>query len=162
MRSYLLSVLATRHRAHDVDIFQTANPWDWVVWEPGPWKPAAQDTLTSRPVATAPAPKGTEALALALVARDGANAQVTLGRGQSCDLVINDGTLSSLHLVFMHGPSGWTVRDAGSRNGTVLRGAKLMPGQPKPLQSGDRLNAGSVVLTFYEPGQLLERLRLLP
>lgn len=136
MSSYLLSVLAQRHRAHDLDIFVTANPWDWLVWEAG-------------------------AQALALAARDGSTAQVTVGRGKSCDLVINDGTLSSLHLVYMRGPRGWTVRDAGSRNGSVFGGAKLEPGVPRLLRSGDRVEAGSVTLTLYEAAGLLERLRTL-
>jgi hypothetical protein len=157
--SFVLSVLARQPHAAELRSFRNAYPYDWLVREEG--DPAAVTTLPPG----SPAPLfgatagGSQSLAIALKAKDGSSEQVVLGRGEQSDIVLNDGTLSSLHLVFMRGPGGWTVRDAGSKNGTTLEGVALQPGQPKPLLSGARLRAGSVVLRYYAPPEMLVRLR---
>ena len=46
------------------------------------------------------------------------------------------------------GANGWTVRDAGSTNGSWLDGAPLAPGIPLDLRDGAQLQAGQVWLTF--------------
>jgi pSer/pThr/pTyr-binding forkhead associated (FHA) protein len=98
-------------------------------------------------------------MALAL-ARDGRRPYVTLGRGAENELVIDDATLSRVHLVLMRAADGtWTVRDAGSSNGSRLEGQRLEPGKPLPLPPGSRLEAGGVRLTFHDPADLLRRLQ---
>ncbi len=160
MPSVLVSALSQQFKLVDIGAFRTAYPYDWLVWEPGPWKPVGTATVMApTPVALAAATGQGGAVAFTMTARDGSTAQVTLGRAVSCDLVLNDGTLSSLHLVFMLGPAGWTVRDAGSRNGSFLNGGSLEPGKPQPLISTAQLQAGSCFLTYYRPEELLERLR---
>ena len=158
MKSFVLTVLAQQERSSDERAFRGTHPHDWLVWEDGPFKAVASATVAS------PAPlfansTGPQALAIALLSKDGKTEQVTLGRGSQCDLVVNDGTLSSMHLVFMRGPAGWTVRDAGSRNGSDFEGSPMIPGNPRPLTSGATLRAGSVLLRYYSPSDLLARLR---
>lgn len=158
MKSYLLSSLAFRFGSADADTFGRAFPHEWILWEPGAWKAPASTThlLTGNQT---PAPtKAGEALALALEPRaDGA--PLKLGRGAECDAIINDGTLSQVHLVFMKGPEGWTVRDANSRNGSKLDALKLEPGKPSTLTNGARLVAAQVAFTFYNSAGMLAHLK---
>ena len=101
-------------------------------------------------------PVGAEALALALEG----GPQLVLGRDPSCQLVINDGTLSARHLVLTQGPTGWTVADAGSSNGTRLHGVVLRPHEPHRLTEGARIEAAQVVLSYWTPEGLWQRLKL--
>jgi Inner membrane component of T3SS, cytoplasmic domain len=59
-----------------------------------------------------------------------------LGRGQACDVVVEDTRISRRHLVLEPGPAGWTVRDT-SANGMWRDGRKV--------PSAD-VGAGEVVL----------------
>lgn len=161
MTSFLLSALSRMYRGAGFAAFSNAHPNCWIIWEPGAWKPPAKDspTLTAIRLPTPPPPAG-EALALALAVRPGKPPQLTLGRSPTCDIEINDATLSQVHLLFMQsGPSQWTVRDAGSKNGSWLDGAQLIPGEPKPLNNGGRIQTAQVVLTYYEPQGLFTRLQ---
>ncbi len=162
MKSYLISSLTFRFSNADLETFKKSHPHDWLLWEPGSWKPPGSTTLVGPGLSTTPAPAkpAGEALALALEPKkDGG--QLTLGRGPECDAVINDGTLSLLHLVFMQGPNAtWTVRDAGSRNGSSLDGVKLEPGTPQSLKTGCKINAAGVTFTFYGPSGMLQRLKV--
>jgi len=163
MKSYLLSAFVRTHGHLDEDAFRLSEPHSWLVWEAGPWKPGGPRTLTSMPspipaAPVTPAP-GVEALAYALAPKDGTRDQVTLGRNAICDIVINDGTVSMLHLVFVRTPTGWNVQDSGSRNGSMLASTPLETGKPRPLTSTARLVAGSVAFSFYEPRDMLWRLK---
>lgn len=158
MKSYLISWLKKKHAGSDLQTFVKQNPGEWLVWEAGPWRPPAarRETMASGP-GTRLLPAG-ESLAIALEPRSG-NAEVRLGRASENDLVVDDGTLSRSHLAFAKDASGaWTVRDVGSSNGTRLEGAPL--GQaPVRLETGARIEAGAVRLTFYDGGGLYLRLR---
>lgn len=164
VKSYLLSSFVRTHGYLDEEAFRRSEPQPWLVWEAGPWKPGGAKTIVGisspTPVPT-PIPKGAEALAFALAVKDGtAEAQVTLGRGDTCDIVINDGTVSTLHLVFTRTAAGaWAVADAGSRNGSSVHGVPLEPGKPRALVTGTRLTAGTVEFSFYEPKDMLWRLK---
>ncbi len=159
MKSYLLSSLSFRFSSTDEDAFSRAFPHDWLLWEPGAWKAPASTTHLLMPSTTPTPAKAGEALALALEPRpDGA--PLKLGRGAECDAIINDGTLSQVHLVFMRTPEKvWTVRDANSRNGTRLDGLKLEPGKPGTLANGSRLIAAQVSFTYYNCAGMLARLK---
>jgi len=155
-KSILLSTLATKFSASDVETFKASYPHDWLVWEPGQWRPPARTTVLLAPDPAHPPPREGESLAFALEPKE----QLTVGRGEDCDVSINDATLSQTHLVLRRrAPSGWTVRDAGSTNGTVVDGALVPAGKPVDLKSGARIQAGGVTLTFYVPAGLLMRLR---
>ncbi len=159
MKSYLLSSLAFRFGSSEGDVFARAFPHEWIVWEPGAWKAPGGTTHLLAPSQTPAPSKAGEALALALEARaDGA--PLKLGRGAECEAIINDGTLSQVHLVFMRGADGaWTVRDANSRNGSKLDGVKLQPGKPATLTNGARLVAAQVAFTYYNSVGMLGRLK---
>jgi len=160
MTSFLLSTLATKFRGKTVEEFRRVHECCWLVWEPGVWKPPAKsgETVTVVRLPT-PTPSAGEALALALTPRTPGSAQVTLGRASTNDVEINDATLSQTHLMFMErSPGLWTVRDAGSKNGSWLDGFPLAPGKPHPLVSGARLQVAQVCITFYDPAGLFVRL----
>lgn len=67
---------------------------------------------------------------------------------QSADLVLDDATVSAVHVVFERIGATWLLRDLGSRNGTRLNGASLS-GQTR-LRHGDTINVGRAMLTFRE------------
>lgn len=164
LKSYLLSAFVRSHGHLDEDAFRRAEPHPWLIWEAGPWKPGGARTLVSfarpTPVPAPRVPKGIEVLAFAFNVKDDApEPQVTLGRGDGCDILINDGTVSTQHLVFLRGAEGWLVQDVGSRNGSTMQGAPLKAGKPTLLRSQSRLTAGSVDFSFYEPNDMLWRLK---
>jgi hypothetical protein len=158
----MLSQLIFQYGNRDLAAFQQAFPHDWLLWEPGRWKPPASATVMLGESQGQPVPPSNKsadsALAVALIV--GANGSFTLGRGNECDAPINDGTLSQLHMVFMRGPSGeWTVRDAGSKNGSWLDGKKLESGKPQALRDNARIVAAQVAFTYYSPAGMLARLK---
>ncbi len=161
MKSYLISAFVRTHGHLDEEAFRLSEPSAWLVWEAGPWKPGGARTLTAVPPALMvhPVSSAAEALAYSLAPKESTKEQVTLGRNPVCDIVINDGTVSMLHLVFVRSETGWLVQDSGSRNGSNLSGTPLESGKPKPLISTARLMAGSVAFSFYEPKDMLWRLK---
>lgn len=161
MKSYLVSWLRKAHVSAKLEDFQRERAGDWLVWEAGPWRPptARRDTLVSGPD-TRLLPSG-ESLAIELAAKRG-GPEVKLGRESDNDLVIDDATLSRVHLVFRRDPVGrWTVRDAGSRNGTRVDGVPVRA-EAVPLVPGSLIEAGAVRLTLHDASSLYARLRAAP
>ncbi len=161
MKSYLLSWLRKNHAGAKLDEFVAARAGDWLVWEAGPWRPPTgkRETLQAGPQ-TRFLSSG-ESLAIQLRSKS-RSAQVKLGRDVENDVVIDDGTLSRVHLVFERDPAGaWTVRDAGSRNGSLVDERTLGP-KPVLLRPGSRIDAGAVRLTFYDAAGLYARMRTAP
>lgn len=70
-----------------------------------------------------------------------------IGRTRDCGLTIDDGAASRKHLEIIPGEDGYTWRDLGSTNGTLLNGAPRLMGE---LRHGDRLQIGETVLRFEE------------
>lgn len=163
MTSFLLSALAAKFRRATLDEFQAVHGHCWLVLEPGVFRPPSGDAAGG-PVARlpTPAPSAGEALAVALTPRAANGGQITVGRSPSSDVEISDGTLSQLHLLLLEeSPGCWTARDAGTKNGSWLDGARLLEGTPAPLADGARILAGQVCLTFYAPPGMLRRLQSL-
>ncbi len=157
MKSYLLSWLRKQHGRQKLEEFERDMPGPWLVWEAGPWRPpsARRDTLVAGPNTRLLA--SGESLAIQLAAKDGGQ-EVKLGREASNDVVVDDATLSRVHLVFRRDPLGrWTVRDAGSRNGTKVDGAPATVSLA--VGPGSVVEAGAVRLTFYDAAGLYLRLR---
>lgn len=160
MKSFLLSALNQRYNVKGFEAFEADLPYDWLVWEPGSWKPPRSRTVTLAapvpdPAATVQEPHAGEALALAL---DPTLAGVTLGR-EGCELLINDGTLSARHLQLTPTQAGWLVEDLGSRNGTRVDGVRLAEGSKLPIRSGSKIAAAQCLFTFFTPETLWARLR---
>jgi hypothetical protein len=159
VRGYLISWLAKHTASQRLEEFVRERPEEWLVWEAGPWRPTyqARDTLAQDGQRTSPPHGAAESLAIVLESRP-ERPYVSLGRGPDNDIVVDDATLSRLHLLLTREPGGWTVRDAGSTNGTTVDGARLGP-DPVALITGTRLVAGSVRLTYYDSGGLFLRLK---
>jgi pSer/pThr/pTyr-binding forkhead associated (FHA) protein len=75
-----------------------------------------------------------------------------VGRGEHCDLRMEDEAVSTDHLEITRRGSTLLATDLDSRNGTLLNGAPLEG--TRRLRSGDVLVAGSVRLEVALPSQL--------
>jgi len=159
VRGYLMTWLAKASQGQTLDDFVKAWPMEWLVWEAGPWRPTYQTKVTlAQDGLVTNVPHGTgESLAIALEAPK-QRPYLSLGRATDNDIVVDDATLSRIHLLLQPEPLGWTVRDAGSTNGTFVEGAPLGP-DAVALETGMRLLAGSVRFTYYDSGGLCLRLR---
>jgi DNA-binding CsgD family transcriptional regulator len=74
--------------------------------------------------------------------------QLSVGAGPANDVVLEqDRTASRLHAVFVSYPSGWAVKDIGSRNGTFVNGQRLWG--ERLLRSGDEVRVGRAQLVFH-------------
>jgi predicted component of type VI protein secretion system len=71
------------------------------------------------------------------------------GRGEHCDVVVEDGTISRDHLEITRHGGAVVATDLGSRNGTELNGKRLE--QPTRLKHGDTLVFGSARLQVVLP-----------
>jgi pSer/pThr/pTyr-binding forkhead associated (FHA) protein len=83
--------------------------------------------------------------------------RITIGRTANNDIVIADHSISRLHAYVKRGSGGggaWLVADAGSKNGSALRGLKLEARKEQTLASRMVLRLGEVDLTFYEARDL--------
>jgi hypothetical protein len=76
--------------------------------------------------------------------------RITIGRTPNNDVVINDPSVSRLHAYVKRGPhDAWSVTDAGSKNGSWLRGIALEPRKQSGLPPSAVLRFGEVDVTFY-------------
>ncbi len=70
----------------------------------------------------------------------------TVGRSRNCDVVLEDTGVSRRHAELRPGPEGWMIEDLGSTNGVLVNGIQI--GGPHPLDSGDRIELGSIEAVF--------------
>jgi hypothetical protein len=128
--------------------------WPVLVWESPPHRPdphvrLARSTLSNlrfqRPVPAEP-------LVFELRKCTPGAAEITLGRAQECDIVIEDPTVSRLHAWFRREPHTgmWHVVDAESHNGTFQAGVLMVPGRPTPLFERASLRFGGVEMSFLQ------------
>ena len=76
------------------------------------------------------------------------NQEYVLGRSDSADITIAEGTVSGRHCVlFQTENGGYAVKDEGSTNGTRVNGRKLED-EAISLENGDLLQVGSVEMMF--------------
>ncbi len=71
-----------------------------------------------------------------------------VGRDRNADVSIDDSTISRRHVRIRIAGKGATIEELGSKNGTFVQGKKIE--KPRRLSDGDRIQVGSVVLTFRE------------
>ena len=115
---YVVSALLQRFRA-DTVAFARELPGCWLVWEPGPWRPAttSKKTMVLTSVKSGHGGAG-ESLAMHL-GTPPVGTRLALGRAEGSQLYINDATLSQAHLVLeASGANRWSIIDVGSLNGT--------------------------------------------
>ena len=73
--------------------------------------------------------------------------EVTIGRSSSSGAQVADATVSRTHAVVERAGAGWSIRDAGSANGTFVNGQSL-GSESRPLRPGDEIGVGSARLFF--------------
>jgi len=112
--------------------------------------PQRRDDLTSdRLVLEKPRQALHEAmLAAPLVPRDLDNDRVTIGVAATCDIVLDDASVSKRHAWFEESDDTWRICDADSSAGTLVNNEPLVPGSPRVLVSGDRITLGYVEVMF--------------
>jgi serine phosphatase RsbU (regulator of sigma subunit)/pSer/pThr/pTyr-binding forkhead associated (FHA) protein len=75
------------------------------------------------------------------------NSRITVGRSSVAELCYpDDAGLSRQHLAIESDGRNWYVRDLGSKNGTLLNGARI--NERNPLKPGDRVMAGHLIIVF--------------
>jgi hypothetical protein len=77
-----------------------------------------------------------------------AYAHVAVGRSAQNDVVIDHFSVSRFHADIRWSESGYSVRDAKSRNGTRLNGQLLPATRPSPLRPGDVVAFGDACCLF--------------
>jgi hypothetical protein len=80
--------------------------------------------------------------------------KITIGRTSNNDVVIPDSSVSRLHGYVRKDKNGWVFADAGSKNGSHLRGVRVEPRRELPLSSRVAVRIGDVELTFYTAADL--------
>jgi DNA-binding NtrC family response regulator len=92
-----------------------------------PLSESDDDQTTRDPSSIRPQPRGRFRLVVTSgpdrgLACDLGSKEVRIGKGPGSDMLLTDPTVSRLHCVVVRGPLGPLIRDAGSRNGTVIEG----------------------------------------
>ena len=90
----------------------------------------------------------------------GSQDELTVGRSPSCELVINDPSVSKEHArLRWHGQAGaCTVVDLGSTNGTLLNGHPLEAHKEFFVRDGDLVRFGDADFAYLTAKSLFERL----
>jgi len=70
------------------------------------------------------------------------------GRGDECQVRLNSAMISRQHCLLRVKDTGVSVRDLGSRNGTLVNGVLISKEQR--LRLGDQIQLGSLVLELQE------------
>ncbi len=76
-----------------------------------------------------------------------------IGRGDDCDIVLADKSVSKLHAEFAFEHGGWFVRDLGSSNGVLVNGERI---ENVELQTGDRVQLGRMHFDFSIAGESID------
>lgn len=74
-------------------------------------------------------------------------ARWVIGRGADCELRLDDQAVSRRHAI-LHVGESIQVEDAGSANGTIIRGKRLAPGETTEAFAGDAIEIGGFTLTL--------------
>lgn len=88
----------------------------------------------------------------------GPQLRFTIGREPSCDLTVEDLTVSRWHASLMQSEGSWLLDDLGSMNGTRLNGWRV--NLPTPVTPGDYVSFGAA--TFVIRGRAGRAGRVLP
>lgn len=72
--------------------------------------------------------------------------EVSAGRHPDSDIFLDDVTVSRKHAVFIGSDEGYSVRDAGSLNGTYVNRERI---EEARLHTGDEVQIGKFRLVYY-------------
>lgn len=77
-------------------------------------------------------------------------AEMLIGRGDDCEVVMNDRQVSRHHAKIIRDEQGYFLVDLNSKNGTFLNGQQLV-GESRPLNDGDQIGVAlSCRLVFVD------------
>jgi len=79
-----------------------------------------------------------------------ASGRISIGRGRGCDVQIDHPSISRTHCVLTLSDAGLTLSDAGSANGTRLRGHRLTVNTPTPLAINETIEVGDATLAVQQ------------
>lgn len=82
------------------------------------------------------------------------NGRITIGRNESCDVVIEDMSVSRLHAVVQYTDEGWVVTDNDSKAGVGVNGYRVHGSEP--IADGDRIMINTHSFIFRD-GTAAER-----
>ncbi|MGE0787663.1 MAG: FHA domain-containing protein [Sandaracinaceae bacterium] len=74
--------------------------------------------------------------------------RIVIGRGRGADVLLPHRAVSTRHATIEANGTRYTIVDHGATNGTLVEGARIVPGRPKPLRDGDRIEIGGFALFF--------------
>ena len=86
---------------------------------------------------------------------DGTNIPIThwenaIGRGKSCDIIVNDSSVSRNHGTLVRDNDGkWTYMDLGSKNGAIVNGVQAKQYEPVEIEVGDEMLLGKTICTLF-------------
>lgn len=155
--AYMLSLLA-RQRALLGDRFMERYPSNWLVWEPGVWRPARSASTSNTEQTQLPTPvpfqrpSGDDALCFELKR---VASELSVGRGTDNAIVVNDLTVSRAHLRLEFAADRWTVKSTSQ----VTVDGKPVGASGLLLLNGSVLGIGDVRMTFYDPKEFTLRLQ---
>jgi hypothetical protein len=158
--AYMLSILH-RQALMLQEHFAQRYGHDWLVWEPGPWKPARSVLESNLEATMLPNPKplerpvGDDAICFELKLPKGASS-LKVGRATTNDVVINDLTASREHFSLRRAPEGWWVV---APHGVLTLDGRAVDDDAGPLKSGALMALGDVRLTYLNPVELGRRAR---
>lgn len=92
---------------------------------------------------------GDSMLVAELAPKDADQDIVTIGVASSCDVILDDASVSKRHAWFECVDNVWRIRDDDSSAGTQVNSEPLQPRIPRPLQSGDQITLGYVEVMFF-------------
>jgi hypothetical protein len=82
------------------------------------------------------------------------DSRMTVGRGDEADWIILDEDLSRVHAALIRTWDGVSIVDLGSKNGTVVDGESVPPGeQGRLLRDGARIALGDVVVRYRDDAE---------
>lgn len=71
---------------------------------------------------------------------------LVIGRNDECDIRLDSRSVSRRHCEIKQKPTGLTIRDLGSRNGTIINGDPSVPGTRVPIKESDVIKVGKYIL----------------
>jgi diguanylate cyclase (GGDEF)-like protein len=79
------------------------------------------------------------------------SAPLVVGRGETCEIRVNDGSVSRRHAIVQVSEGGWAITDQGSTNGTLLNNVKVASAA---LEDGDYVRIGNCLFRFLTGGNV--------
>jgi hypothetical protein len=74
--------------------------------------------------------------------------RAVVGRLNACEICLSDVNVSREHAIFERDDDGWSIRDLGSTNGTLVNGKRV---DHSHLRDGDVVVIGVTELIYHEP-----------